>query len=916
MSKSLYIIDGHAHIYSAHFAPMGGNLMSPDGRVTKTTYIFTNIILKILKDKKPDMIVVTMDAKGKTFRHDMYPDYKANRPPMPEEMPEQIADIKRILEAMNITVIGLEGYEADDLIGTLTEKADKDIEAFICSKDKDLEQLINDHVYMYDVKKDLTIDANALFEKKGIRPNQVVDVLALMGDTSDNIPGVKLVGPGVATQWIAEYDNLDNLLKNADKLKGKRGENLRAGLETLELSRKLVTINCDVPMEIDYDQFQTKEPDAEKLKVIFEELGFHKIAKQMSIDIDTPEPKMKLNRSSRPTNQTEATLFDSPTIPEEHLQYELIDSDDKFAKFYKKLKQQKVFAIDTETTGLNPVGCELVGISISWQSGTGYYIPLKAPLGQYRMDFDDIREPLAVILEDENIKKIGQNIKYDMIVLRNAGINLKGISFDTMIAAYTLDSGRNRFGMDAMAQDYLGHETIKISSLLGKGKKQITFDLVDTTMASDYAAEDADITWRLAEYIKKNFDDKDLQKLLDDVEIPLLHVLAKMEFNGIAINIPWLKKLNTQMSDQLQQLTEDIYKESGCRFNIDSPKQLSNILFETLGLKPTKKTKTGFSTDQEVLEELSSQHPVAAMMVQYRQLSKLKNTYVDTLGTMVNNRTGRIHCSFNQCGTATGRLSCSDPNLQNIPVRTEEGKKIRKAFIPGDKNNVLMAADYSQIELRLLAHFSQDEDLLKAFNNGQDIHRFVAAQVYGVAFDNVTSEMRSCAKAVNFGIIYGQGAFGLSRGTGMSVKEADKFIKDYFYRYSHIKDYMEAVIEDAKKCGYVQTILGRRRMLPDINSSNNNLRKMAERMAVNTTLQGSAADLIKVAMINIDKRITDENLDMKMLLQVHDELVFELPKDKAEDYGQIVRDEMIKALKLDVPLLVDVNSSENWLECK
>ncbi|MCK4628348.1 MAG: DNA polymerase I, partial [Sedimentisphaerales bacterium] len=589
---------------------------------------------------------------------------------------------------------------------------------------------------------------------------------------------------------------------------------------------------------------------------------------------------------------------------------------DAFDDFYRKLCKQKVFALDTETTGINPVAAQLVGLSFSWQAGQGYYLPIRVPLGQKHLDWEKVLQKLTQILTNPEVKKIGQNIKYDWIILRRAGVELAGVDFDTMVASYILDSTRTSHSMDSLAMDYLGHETVKLSSLIGKGKKQITFDLVDTQQAVDYAAEDADITWRLYQHFNNQLTDKELRALFRDVEMPIVEVLAEMEYQGVSLDVPWLKKLSTQISGRIDELTEQIQQKAECEFNLDSPKQLSEVLFVRLGLTPVKKTKTGSSTDQEVLETLRWQHPIASLMLEYRQLSKLKNTYVDKLPSMICADTRRIHASFNQTVTATGRLSSSNPNLQNIPIRTRLGQEIRRAFVPQVTDGAILAADYSQIELRLLAHFSRDEALKEAFEKGEDVHRFVAAQVYNIALDMVTKEQRSKAKAVNFGIIYGQTAYGLSRGIGMPVDEAQRFIDDYFGRYPQIRAFMDNVITNAKKEGYVKTILGRRRAIPELTGANNNRQRLGERMAVNTVVQGSAADMIKIAMINIYKLIRQEYTDLKMLLQVHDELVFEMPKEKVEEYGGMIKEEMESAIKLEVPIIVEVGWGANWLECK
>jgi DNA polymerase-1 len=620
-----------------------------------------------------------------------------------------------------------------------------------------------------------------------------------------------------------------------------------------------------------------------------------------------------------PPSESEQSLFSQPeavVVKPEKSDYHLVDTDEKFETFFQQIAKQKKFALDTETTGLNPVQADLVGMSFSWEAGSAYYLPLRVPLGQKYLEAGKTLDRLRGILEDPQIKKTGQNIKYDMVILRCAGLELAGVDFDTMVASYIVEPARTQHNLDVLALDLLGHETIKLEALIGKGKNQLTFDMVDTEQACDYAAEDADITWRLRQVLEPRFTDDSLRRLFEQVEMPLVEVLAEMEYNGTALDIQWLKKLNTQIVKRMEELVEEIYKEAGCTFNIDSPKQLSEVLFSKIGLEPVKKTKSGQSTDQEVLEILSWQHPVPSLVLEYRKLSKLKNTYVDKLPAMICSKTKRVHASFNQAVTSTGRLSSSNPNLQNIPIRSELGQEIRRAFVPGQPDHVLLAADYSQIELRMLAHYSGDAGLRKAFAENQDIHQFVAAQVNGITPEEVDKSQRSKAKAVNFGIVYGQTAYGLSRGIGIPVQEAQKFIDDYFNRYPRIREFIDGVIEQAKKDGFVRTILGRKRMMPDINSRNQNSRRLAERMAVNTVIQGSAADLIKVAMVNIFRRTKAETLELKMILQVHDELVFELPDKQAPVYSEIVREEMVQAMKLDVPVVVDISWGKNWLECK
>jgi len=910
MAKKLYIIDGHAHIYAAYWAPTKPTYFftSPSGEPTKASYIFTTAILGLIQRQKPDMLAVAMDSKTPTFRAEIYPDYKAHRPPMPDELPVQIDRIEQILAAMNIPMLRLDGFEADDVIGTLAKKAAKDgIDTYICAKDKDMYQLVGEHTYIFDIKKGETLDDDALFEKYKIKPEHFIDVLALQGDVSDNIPGVPLIGEMNAIKLIQQYGSLDNLYKNINEIKGKKGENLRKFQEQAYLSRKLVIINTQAPLEIDEQKLTLKEPDREKLVAIFTELGFNRLLTQLGLPttpaIEPAETSVSAVESAEPAS--------SGTSAHD---YHLIDTQQKFDSFFTDLKKQKLFAVDTETTSIDPMRAELVGLSFSWQPHRAFYLPVRASLGTDHLDVSFVRSKLGPLFEDEDVKKIGQNIKYDLLVLRNAGMPVKGVYFDTMVASYCLDPLRTSHSMAAMAADFLNYRCIPISSLIGKGKNQLTFDMVDTAAACRYSAEDADITFQLYLYLKDRLEKQPtLKKLFEEVEMPLVSVLTAMEYNGVSLDTAILKKMSGEFTHILKELTDRIYELAGSTFNIDSPKQLAEILFDRLGLESVRLGKAGRSTDAAVLEQLADQHPIAELLLQYRTISKLKNTYVDKLGLLINQRTGRVHASFNQTVTATGRLSSSDPNLQNIPIRTELGRKIRSAFVPKSKTDCILSADYSQIELRLLASFSRDKALMSAFAADQDIHRFVASQIYNVPVEEVTDQMRSHCKAVNFGIIYGQGAFGLSRSAGISQAEAKKFIDDYFARYRSIRSFMDGVIEAAKRSGYVETILYRRRKIPDLGSKNVNKRMQAHRLAVNTVVQGSAADLIKVAMINIHRKIEAENLPVKLILQIHDELVFELPAAEAAAHARWIEKEMSAAIKLDVPLKVDISCGPNWL---
>jgi len=910
MARTLYIIDGHGHIYAAYYAPMRQQLTSPTGEPTKAVYIFTTMLLGLIDRCRPDMLAIAMDSKTPTFRSEIYPPYKAHRPPMPEDMPSQIDRIEQILQAMHIPILRVEGFEADDVIGTLAKRASRDgIECLICSKDKDVLQLLDEHISTFDLKTGTRMDIETMRRTMGITPQQFIDCLALQGDPSDNIPGIPDVGPKTALNWIRKFGSIENLYANIDQIKGKRAENLRRFQDNLAVSRKLVTINCDIPLEVTYDQLALKEPDRDQLARIFAELGFERLSKQLQLNSGSASA----GRGSAAVAKISPVGRPDSADSVDHC-YELIDTADKLEHFVDQLRQQPIFSLDTETTSLSAMTAELVGISFCWKPHQAFYLPLKAPLGARCLDLRQLREKLCPILADPQIKKVGQNIKFDLIVLRNAQMPVDGVHFDTMVASYCLDPGRPSHSLDAMARDFLNYRCIHISELIGKGKNQLTFDLVDPAAACRYAAEDADITFQLYQYLSKRLQaEPTLWNLFERVEMPLVSVLAEMEYTGVFVDTASLSALGSEIERSLRQITEKIYDYAGTVFNIDSPKQLAEVLFDRLGLKPVRLGKVGRSTDAGVLEQLADEHPIIEWIIRYRTLSKLKNTYIDKLPALVNLRTGRVHASFNQTVTATGRLSSSDPNLQNIPIRTDLGRKIRAAFVAQDPQNCILSADYSQIELRLLAHFSKDPALCHAFAADQDIHAFVASQVYGVPLDQVTSEMRSRSKAVNFGIIYGQGAYGLSRTIGISPAEAKKFIDRYFERYSAIRAFINQCIEKARETGYAETILGRRRRILNLRSKNANKKAQAERLAVNTVIQGSAADLIKVAMINIHRKIQAEHLPVRLILQVHDELVFELPADQAEQHADWIRHEMINAIGLDVPLKVDISYGPSWL---
>jgi DNA polymerase-1 len=891
---------------------MRQKLTSPSGEPTNATFIFTTALVGLIQRLKPDMLVVAMDSKTPTFRTKIYPQYKAHRPPMPDDMPAQIDRIEQILKAMNVPVLRVDGFEADDIIGTLVKKAGAEgIDTYICAKDKDMLQLLDEHTNIYDIKTGKVTNPQTMLTEMGISPHQFIDCLALQGDTSDNVPGIPDVGPKTALTWIQKYGSVDNLYEHVDEIKGKRGDNLRKFKDKATLSKELVTIDCDVPLQIDYSDLAVKKFNEAKLTQLFTELGFNRLLIQLGLtNIEHPDRAATVRERSLLSIEQPASL---KTV--EH-DYQLIDTPEKFDTFFTELKKQRLFALDTETTSVSAMRADLVGMSFSWQPHKSFYLPLKAPLGSKYLDIKMVRHRLAPILADQSIKKVGQNIKYDLLVLENKQMPVKGVYFDTMVASYCLDPSRSH-SLNNMAADFLNYDCIPISALIGKGKNQLTFDMVDTAAACEYAAEDGDITFQLYIYLKDRLEKEPLlKKLFEEVEMPLVSVLTAMEYNGVSLDTGLLRKMSSQITEALKTITEQIYEHARSVFNIDSPKQLAEILFDRLNLTPIRVGKAGRSTDAAVLEQLSDQHPVIDLLLQYRTLSKLKNTYVDKLGLLINQRTNRLHASFNQTITATGRLSSSNPNLQNIPIRTELGRKIRAAFIPAKKTDCILSMDYSQVELRLLAHFSKDQALMAAFAADRDIHRFVASQIFDCPIEEVTGEMRSRCKAVNFGIIYGQGAFGLSRSIGISQTEAKKFIEDYFARYSSIRKFMDHCIDLARQTGYAETILHRRRKIPNLTNKNAAKRSQAERLAVNTVIQGSAADLIKIAMIAIQRKIEAEQLPVRLLLQIHDELVFELPTADADEHAKWIEEEMTGAIKLDVRLKVDITHGPTWLSDK
>ncbi len=889
LPKKIFLIDGSAFLYRAFHAIR--SLSTAKGHPTNATFGFTRILLKLLKDNTPEYAVVLFDVKGPTFRHKMYDQYKANRPPMPEELAIQIPDIKRMIRAFNIPIVEKIGFEADDLVGTYSKLAqEKGFHVVMVTGDKDFKQLITDSCILWDPMKDTVTNKNTLKEEMGIAPKQFIDVLGLAGDSSDNIPGVPGVGPKTAVKLINEFGSIESIYENLESLKKKKKlhENLLANKDIVFLSRDLAQIDTNVKVIEQIETFKLKAFDTKKAFDLFQELEFKNLAAEFAQKADKTE---KI--------------------------YKLVTTPKELEKLAHVLENKKIFAIDTETTSKNPTEASLVGISFSYAKNQGFYIPIghTFPEDYEQPSREEILEVFKPLLENPDIKKVGQNIKYDYIVLSRFGITLNGIVFDTMIASYLLNPARRGHSLDRIAMNLFGYKMISYEEVAGKGKNQIGFEQVPISDAVKYASEDADITFMAYQHLKKEIEEEGFSTLLEEFEIPLITVLGDMEIEGIKVDKNALKHLSNIFELELNNLKKEIYSLAGEEFNINSSQQLGVILFEKLKLKAVKKTKkkTGYSTDVEVLTKLAQTHELPEKLLRYRTLGKLKSTYVDALQKLTNKETGRIHTSFNQTITVTGRLSSSNPNLQNIPIRKKEGKKIRKAFIPKD-GHTLISADYSQIELRILAHCAQDKILIEAFNNDEDIHTRTALEIFQVLPEFVTSDLRNQAKTINFGIIYGMSGFRLANDLNISRKMANAYIDSYFKRYSGVKKFIDTTIEETKKTCKVSTIFGRRRRLDDINSSNVNIRNFAQRAAINTPIQGSAADLIKLAMIKMDAAIKKHNLSSKMLLSVHDEIIFESPFEEKDRLINLAKDVMENVHPLKVPLKVNFGSGENWAQ--
>ncbi|WP_130536294.1 DNA polymerase I [Thiomicrorhabdus indica] len=923
------LVDGSSYLFRAfHAMPP---LSNSKGQATGAIFGVINMLGKLIEQYQPEKMAVIFDAKGPTFRHEMYSEYKAHRPPMPDELRTQIKPIHEIVKALGLPLIVIEGVEADDVMGTLAHQATlAKHDTLISTGDKDMAQLVDEHVTLINTMNDTLMTPEAVVEKFGVRPDQIIDYLALMGDSSDNIPGIPKCGPKTAVKWLNAHGNIDNLIANADMIGGKIGENLRNNLEQLELSRQLTTIRLDCDLPVNLNSIQRTPPDLEKLQELFSEYelrnwlntvmkGEAPFTKKSGAKAHSQTLQKKGSENTFSTQQTEP----NETIPAGETpaktDYETVFTEDAFSQWLEKIQNAKLFAIDTETTSLNSMQAEVVGICLAVATEDGNqacYIPVAHDYegAPEQLNRNDVLAKLKPILENPNVFKCGQNLKYDWHVLKNYDIEMQGMAFDTMLESYCLNSVATRHNMDDLALNYLNYRTTHFEEIAGKGKKQLTFNQIEIEKAAHYAAEDADITLRLHQAIWPQLEaEPRLGQLFQNIEMPLMPVLAKIERNGVLLDTDMLAVQSKKISEKLGQLEQEAYAIAGEKFNLNSSKQLQTILFENLDLPVIKKTPKGApSTAEPVLVQLAEDgHEMPNLILEYRSLAKLKSTYTDSLPKQIHPETGRVHTSYQQAVASTGRLSSTEPNLQNIPIRSEEGRKIRQAFIarPGYK---LLAADYSQIELRIMAHLSGDEGLLNAFSQGKDIHQATAAEIFDMPLDEVTTEQRRSAKAVNFGLIYGMSAFGLAKQLNVGRNEAQEYINLYFSRYPGVLDYMESTKANAKEHGFVETLMGRRLYLPDINARNGQLRQYAERTAINAPMQGTAADIIKTAMVNIGDWLDQTTLDIQMLMQVHDELVFEVAESDLESAKTDIKRLMESALELKVPLIVEMGTGDNW----
>lgn len=941
--RRLFLLDAYALIYRAYFSFIRAPRVNSKGFNTSAAFGFTTTLLDLIKREAPTHLAVVFDTAAPTERHETLLDYKANREEMPDDIRSNVPYIRRIIEALNIPVLESDGYEADDVIGTLAKKAE--VEGYITymvTPDKDFGQLVTDRIIMYKPGRGgdppEKLGPKEICDRWGLeRTEQVKDILGLMGDAVDNIPGIPGIGEKTAIKLVQQFGSLEGVIENVEQLKGKQKENVIAFAEQGRLSKQLATINIHAPVELDHDALHLDPPDAAKVLEVFSELEFKTLVNRvLSVGAvgggaeSTGEATGHSPRKGIAANSGQVDLFATQVDPEGKVQltelatidtvphrYFLASKDEDYYMLAAQLKKQPRFCFDTETTGTDERTAELVGLAFSWKAHEGHYVALP----EDRAEMQRILGIFKPVLENESIGKVAQNAKYDLRVLENHGVRVKGPLFDTMVAHFLLKPDQQKHGMDYLSETYLGYRPVSITSLIGekgRGKVQKSMRDVDVEVVKEYAAEDADITWQLAETFDPLLKSDEVERLFHEVEMPLVQVLADMESEGIRIDIPALAQFSDELGADLLRLQEEIHAACGVPFNIDSPKQLGDVLFETLKLgdgKVKKTAKTGqYQTSEDVLQELSNTHPVIPLILDYRSLRKLKGTYVDTLPEAADPVTHRVHTSYLQTVAATGRLASNDPNLQNIPIRTEKGREIRKAFVARDADHLLLSADYSQIELRIIAHMSGDHNMQEAFRHGLDIHAATAAKVFNVDIAAVTREQRSRAKAVNFGIAYGQGAFGLSQNLGIPRAEAKQIIDDYFAQFPGVRNYMDEMIGFCRTHGYIKTLMGRRRYLPDITSANNTVRAQAERIAINAPMQGSAADIIKVAMVDIHRDLQRSGLRSKLLLQVHDELVFDAHVSEVEELKGLVRDRMQGAMDLAVPLVVDMGVGKNWLE--
>ncbi len=893
MKAPLILVDGSSYFFRAfHALPP---LTNSKGQPTGAIYGVANMIKKLIKDYQPEALAVVFDTKGKTFRDEWYPEYKAHRPPMPQELSSQFQPLIQLLQAMGLPLLIIDGVEADDVIGTLARQATEQcVPVVISTGDKDMAQLVNEHVSLINTMNNSSMDVAGVKDKFGVSPEQIVDYLTLIGDTVDNVPGVTKCGPKTAVKWLTEYQTLDNLLHHADDIGGKIGEYLRAAIPQLPLSKKLVTIKTDVDLPLSFDELIPTTADKQQLIELTRELEFKTWLKEL------------LGQEEKQAGSS------SETTGSQQTNYELITTHQQFNQWLNNLEQCTAFCIDTETTSLDVMVAELVGISLAIEEHKAVYIPLMHTDNSPQLDRDEVLTALKPILENPAIEKIGQNIKYDYCIFKNYNITLKGVNYDTMLESYVLNSSAGRHDMDTLALKYLGHKTISYEDVAGKGAKQLRFDQVPVDKAGVYAAEDADITLQLHHKLFPMMDES-LRQVFKEIEMPLVTVLAEMEQLGVLIDPVTLEKHGTRLKERIQALEEEAVQLAGRPFNLNSPKQLQEILFDEQKLPVIAKTPTGQpSTAEAVLQELAFDFRLAAVILEYRSLTKLVSTYIDSLPQKINPQTHRVHTSYNQAVAATGRLSSSEPNLQNIPIRSEEGRLIRTAFI-APQNWVILAADYSQIELRIMAHLSQDENLLKAFAHGWDIHAATASEIFQTALDEVTHEQRRKAKAINFGLIYGMSAFGLAKQINVERQDAQHYIDTYFHRYPRVLEYMERTRKQAHQLGYVETLFGRRLYLPEINARNMMRQKAAERTAINAPMQGTAADIIKKTMLAVAEWQRSQNKPQaRMIMQVHDELVFEVHQDAIESSKNMIRNLMENTVQLSVPLLVSIGVGSNW----